>query len=135
MGELIFNEDVTLFYSETDMQGSNWTRYDAGYKSVDGNIVFNGKSYPDNSTFWSVDNHLLIPSNSPMRSVFDRYNKVEVKFLVSTGQTVTINYNYYTVFEGTRQYRNDQYPNLNGFEYKIKPYNGRSAKMSVRLYN
>lgn len=131
----ILNEDVTLFYSETQMQGGNWTRYDAGYKSIDGNIVFNGESYPDDSTLWTVDSVLMIPSNSPMRSVFDRYNRVEFNFLVTTGQTVTINYNYHTVFEGTRQYRNDQYPNLNGFEFKIKPYAGKTAKMSVKLYN
>lgn len=122
-------------YYENRVFGNGNDRWVAGYESIDGRIVFNGVSYPDDPTFWTFDNTLMIPTNSPVRSVFDRYNKVEFTFLVSNGQTFTINYYYHTLYGGNRQYRTENWPDHSGYHSKIAPHSGKTAKMSVRLYN
>lgn len=124
--------DATLWYSEQSMQGDNFRIYSAGVEDYTP-IVYNGVSYADLNSLFSLANLLLVPSNSPMRSLLDNHNRVVFKFDVVGGASFTVTYNFHTVFNGTRQYRNDQYPNLNGYENKFKPFSGKRAKVTMKL--
>lgn len=124
--------DATLWYSEQSMQGDNFRIYSAGVKDY-APIVYNGTSYVDVNSLFGLANILTVSDNSPMRSLFDKHNQVVFKFDVVGGGSFTVTYNFHTVFSGARQYRNDQYPNLNGYENKFKVYNGKRAKVTVKL--
>ena len=107
------------------MQDGNFTIHNAGIKDCSP-IVYNGISYDGEYALFGLSMMLVIPSNSPMRVLFDQHNKVIFTFKVEDVTQFTVIYNYHTVNSGTRQHRNDQFPNVMGTKV-------RSRRILVKL--
>ena len=92
-------------------------------------------AYGDLSGVITLNNYLYIPTAGPLFSLFSQYRRVEATAVLPNGTTINVSWTYETTNNGNRVYDYDGSPNTSYFQHRLQPYNGQTAKLTLRLFN
>ena len=92
-------------------------------------------TYGDLSDVITLNNYLYIPTAGPLFSLFSQYRRVEATAVLPNGTTINVSWTYETTNNGNRVYDYAGSPNTSYFQHRLQPYNGQTAKLTLRLFN